>query len=85
MFQSGLCLNLMALAVGCAIGLLKSVASVEKTIFLFAFILVSMMSIIDTLTSRSKLIGKWIEKRTNYYETRVYEKKLAEYMSLLNN
>lgn len=74
-----------AIAVGCAIGLLKSIASVEKTIFLFAFILVSMMSIIDTLTSRSKLIGKWIEKRANFYETRVYEKKLAEYMSLLNS
>ena len=43
------------------------------------------MSIIDTLTSRSKIIGKWIEKKANFYETRVYEKKLEEYMSLLNN
>lgn len=73
-----------AIATGCIVGLIKSLEPAEKTACLFLFIIVSVLSIIDTLTSRSKLIGKWIEKRANYYETIVYEKKLKEYMSLLN-
>lgn len=66
----------------CVIGLISSLQSVKINISLIAFLAVSILSIIDTLNSRSKIIGKIIEKKSNYYETKEYEKKQKEYMSL---
>ena len=71
------------IAVVCIIGLLRSLSSTPKSISLMAFVIVSVLSIIDTLTSRSKFIGRWIEKKANHYETSIYEKKLDEYFQLL--
>ena len=69
--------------VACIWGMIKSVASTERTIFLVAFILVSILSIFDTLLSRSQIIGRQIEKWANHYETKVYERKMEEYLPLL--
>ena len=71
------------IAIVCIIGLLRSLYSTPKSIFLMTFVIVSVLSIIDTLTSRGKLIGRWIEKKANHYETSIYEKKLHEYEQLL--
>ena len=67
----------------CIIGLIESLVSTSMSIFLIIFALLSVISIIDTLTAKGKVIGKWIEKKGNYYETRVYEQKVDEYKSLL--
>lgn len=73
----------VVIALGCIIGLFKLLSSLPISAFLIAFAFISVLSIIDTLTSRGKYIGTWIEKRANYYETTEYEKKLKEYMQLL--
>ena len=67
----------------CIIGLFRSLSSTPKSLFLIAFVIVSILSIIDTFTSRGKFIGRWIDKKANHYETSVYEKKLHEYLQIL--
>ena len=67
----------------CIIGLFRSLSSTPKSLFLIAFVIVSVLSIIDTLTSRGKFIGRWIDKKANHYETSVYEKKFREYLQIL--
>lgn len=71
------------IALVCIVGMLRSLSSVPKSIFLFGFAGISVISIYDTLTSRGKVINKWIEKQGNRYETLIYEKKLNEYLQLL--
>ena len=73
------------IAVACIVGMLRSLSSIPKSIFLIAFAGISVVSIIDTLTSHGRLINKWIEKQGNQYETVVYEKKLNEYLQLLQS
>lgn len=63
----------------CIAGLMKTMESIDKSVFIVAFIIVSIISIVDTLRVRSKFLGKWIEKRANYYETKKYEEKMEEY------
>lgn len=71
------------IALVCIVGMLCSLSSVPKSVFLFGFAAISVVSIYDTLTSRGRVINKWIEKLGNWYETLVYEKKLKEYLQLL--
>ena len=71
------------IALVCIVGMLCSLSSVPKSVFLFGFAAISVVSIYDTLTSRGRVINKWIEKQGNWYETLVYEKKLKEYLQLL--
>lgn len=72
-----------AVAIGCLIGLFKTIASLEKSICLAAFLIVSALSICDTLSTRSKLIGKWLEKKANIYQTKVFEKQKQDYLDIL--
>ena len=73
----------VAIAGLCIIGLFRLLFSTPKSLFLIAFVFVSVLSIIDTLTSRGKFIGRWIDKKANHYEKSVYEKKLHEYLQIL--
>ena len=74
---------LCIVAVGGCIGLIKSIESIEASLCSIIFIVLSGLSIVDTLAVRSRVIGKWIEKRANHYETKIYEKKMEEYKTLL--
>lgn len=69
----------LLIAIVCSIGLFMSLSSVALNVFLWAFIVVSIISIIDTLRSKGFFINQWIEKRANAYETKIRDKKIEEY------
>ena len=73
---------LLALVVLGIVGLIYSLESVKYTFFLIIFIGLSIVSIFDTVRSKGKIIRKWITKKANQYETKIFEKKLAEYKSI---
>ena len=73
----------LAIIMGCIYGLVATAELSHFNLFMCLFILVSILSIYDTVSSRSKLVGKWVAKKANYYETAVYETKLEEYRSVL--
>jgi len=73
----------LAIIMGCIYGLVATAELSHFNLFMCLFILVSILSIYDTVSSRSKLVGKWVAKKANYYETTVYETKLEEYRSVL--
>lgn len=71
------------IALGCAIGLVQSLSSSKPSLFLGMFLIISLLSIGDTLSSHSKVIRKRIEMVGNHIETIVYERKLKEYLEVI--
>lgn len=49
------------------------------------FLLISAISLFDTIFSKKKHLYNWLEKRANQYETNIREKKLEEYMTITSD
>lgn len=72
----------------CGIGLIYSFTRSDSlwiSVFLGAYLVISGISICDTVFSRKKLFTKKLEKKSYIYGTKVREDKLLEYKSLLQN
>lgn len=78
----GLTAALLLFTIICIVGLIKSLDDLTKTIELSFFIAVSIISIVDTVRSKGRIIRTGINRICNKYETRKYEEKKKEYESL---
>lgn len=81
----------IVLKVFCGLGLVGLWFSISfdrslwVSIFLIVFIIISAVSLYDTVHSRKTLIFKHLTKMSYNYETRVREEKMAEYRNLLQS
>lgn len=72
----------------CLVGLCFTI-SFDKPLWistlLFAFLVISGVSVYDTVHARKTFIFNWLTKMSYNYETRVREEKMAEYRDLLQS
>ena len=79
---------LMAICILAVSGLLVSITfsgPFAINVVLVVFILVSAISVFDTILGQKKWIMRILEKKANQYETKVRERKMEEYRSFLPN
>lgn len=75
----------------CALGVAGLVASLSLNapfwvlVLLCVFLVISAVSVYDTVHSKKKIIFTYLNKMSYHYETRVREEKIAEYSNLLHS
>lgn len=63
-------------------GYFKS-SSLVVNIPMLLFVLVSIVSIVDTVWSKKWILSKWIEKRANVKEAEAFDKEYKKYTDIL--
>ena len=61
----------------------KSWGSIPLSLTFGILAIFSLLSLLDTVLSRKKLVDHYIQRRANQLETNIYEAKKKEYFSLL--